>query len=259
LVGCVHLDVSPGIVAGTSAIAAGVTAEALFTTWVTRPVVQSNLRHTTSADERLSLRAFFSFYIPLAITPLMTLVLQPIGALAMNRMTAPKTSLAAWTVVYGLIFLTRSAGFAFNEVVVTLCQEPGARAALQRVAWLLGAAMVGALALIAFTPVAGLYFVHATDLSPDVYPVAVTAVGLGLLMSGYAVLQSLYQGYLVAHRRTWYATEAVAIYLTIAMALLAASVAWSPWPGVHSAILSLSVAGICQTLWLRWRSATLRR
>ena len=44
----------------------------------------------------------------------MTLVIQPIGAAAMSRMPDALPSLACWPAVYGLVFLLRSLGFAFN-------------------------------------------------------------------------------------------------------------------------------------------------
>jgi len=248
-----------GIAVGCAAMAVGVVAEVSFTTWLTRPVVARHLRTAAEPGESLTLRGFLTFYVPLACTPLMTLALQPIGAAAMARMPQAETSLAAWTVVYGLIFVTRSAGFAFNEVVVATAQRPGSGAVLRRFAGLLALAAMTVLAAVSFTPAAGLYFRHWSDLDAEVYPVAVSAVGLGLLMPGYAVLQSLYQGYLVAHRRTRFVSEAVILYFILAATLLGVGVWLDRWPGVHTAIASFTLAGLAQTTWLAWRSRALRR
>ena len=199
----------PGIAVGCAAISAGVLAEAVFATWAARPVIR---RLPDCEGEPLSWDGFLRFYIPLACTPLVTLLIQPIGSAAMNRMPEPKLSLAAWPVVYGLVFLTRSAGFAFNEVVVALIQQEGGRAALRRFAFGLAFTTMAVLACVAFTPAAGLYFDVFTKLEGPLRDLAVSAVGLAILMPGYAVLQNYYQGALVAYRASLPVSVSVVLY-----------------------------------------------
>ena len=75
-------------------------------------------------------------------------------------------SLAAWPVVTGLIFMLRSLGIAFNEVVVALLDEPGAAPALRRFTGILAAGTTLALVAIAATPVAPWWFSRVSALSP---------------------------------------------------------------------------------------------
>lgn len=114
----------PGIVVGTSAVATGVVAEALYAGLRVRPVLRERV-FPNALGEPLTRARFARFYLPLALTPLLTLVIQPIGALAMSRMPRALPSLAAWPGVYGLAFLLRSLGLAYNEVVVALVGLPG--------------------------------------------------------------------------------------------------------------------------------------
>lgn len=244
----------PGIAVGTVAIACGVIAEAVFAQVFTAPVVRANLRYAPPLSEPLTWAAFTRFYAPLAVTPLITIVLQPIGSYALNRMPDKLLSTAAWSSVYGLVFLFRTAGFAFNEVVVTLIDQPGGAQLLRRIAWTMGLIMTSALALVALTPLGRLWFGGVIELEPDLTEVAVGAVVFAVLMPGYAVLQNFYQGALVHGRRTRSVTEAVVLYLSVATAALAVGIAIDSVRGIVFALAAFSFAGILQTTWLRYRA-----
>jgi len=124
----------PGIVVATGAVAAGVICEAIYIGLRSRPVIKNELRLAEPVEPPLTLMAFLKFYIPLAATSLLTLLIQPIGSAAISRMPQALESLAVWPVVIGLSFLFRSLGVAYNEVVVALLDEPGS-ASLHRTAY----------------------------------------------------------------------------------------------------------------------------
>ena len=243
-----------GIVVGATAIAAGVVAEAVYIGWRVRPILRERVFPAEPEGEPLTVRSFLHFYVPLALTPVITLMIQPIGAAAMNRMPVALDSLAAWPAVHGLLFITRSVGMAHNEVVVTLVGKPGSVAALRRFQKGLMAGTMGLLALLAATPLAELWFARLSGLPPALVALATVAVALAIPMPGYAVLQSWYQGVLVKGRRTRPITEAVLLYFGLSGALLAAGIALQGPPGIHWALGSFVVAGVCQTAWLWWRS-----
>ncbi len=243
-----------GIAVASLAIAVSVVAEAIYVGLRVQPILQERVFSAPVHAPALNRRRFLRFYLPLACTPLMTLLIQPIGAAAMNRMPEPLYSLAAWPVVYGLVFITRSFGFAFNEVVVALLQEKGSALALRRFARVLAIATMSMLGLIAFTPLARLWFGGFSDLSPEVLPIATAAVGFAILMPGYAVLQSWYQGALVKSGKTGGITEAVAIYLLTCCLLLYIGSSYLEYTGIYVALCSFTCAGVLQTIWLWIRS-----
>lgn len=245
----------PGVVVGSFAIAAGVTAEALFAGIVVRPFVR-RLRSALPSSTPLDRRRFLGFYVPLAMTPLVVLCLQPLGAAAMGRMPAEIDSLAAWSPVWTLVFLPRSVGMAYNEVVVALVAERGAVRALRRFSVLLLAGTTGALLLVAATPLAGLWFEEVQGLAPDLAGIARVAAVVALPMPAYQVLQSWYQGALVKARRTAPVTEAVVLYGAIAGGLCWLGVRLGATAGIHWALGAFVVAGVCQTAWLWARSRT---
>ncbi|QDU66420.1 hypothetical protein [Engelhardtia mirabilis] len=246
-----------GIAVGATAVALAVSAEAIFAGWAVGEIRRERLPKS-DGEALLTLRGFLGFYVPLAMTPLLTLLIQPIGAAAMSRMPRDLESLAVWPALHGLVFLFRSPGFALNEVVVALVREPGGQAALVRFTRILGCTLVGGLALLALTPLHSLWFAGLTGLSPELAQLAGSVLILAVLMPGYQAFQSLYQGILVARGDTRPVTEAVALYLVLAAGLLAAGVHLDPGPGVAVALGCFTLAGLAQTLWLARRSRRYR-
>ncbi|MEO0651797.1 MAG: hypothetical protein AAFZ65_14070, partial [Planctomycetota bacterium] len=243
-----------GVVVGASAIAAGVTLEALFIGWIVRPVVAEHLRPAGPADTTLTLRAFLAFYLPLALTPFLTLLIQPVGAAAMARMPRDLDSLAAWPAVHGLVFLFRSFGFALNEVVVARVGAPHGYPVLRRFAWELSAVLVAALLLVGLTPLGRLWFGTVSGLADDITELALVGMLLAALMPAYQTLQSLWQGVLVATGRTRPVTEAVGLYLLVSTAVLALAARYDPVTGLYAALGGFTIAGLCQTAWARQRA-----
>ena len=243
----------PGVVVATTAIAAGVSAEALYTGLRSRGVVRGPLREAEPLDPPLDRRGFTGFYVPLALTSLLLLVVQPIGAAAIGRMPSALASLAAWPVVNGLVFLFRSMGYAYNEVVVALMDQPGAERALRRFTLLLAAGSLLATVTIAATPLATLWFGSVSGLRPELVELARNAFWLGLLWAPLDVFRNYLQGRLVHARRTRGISESVAVFLGVSSALLALGVWAQPSEGLVVAMAAFVVGTVAQLGWLAWR------
>lgn len=244
----------PGIVVGASAVAAGVLAEALLMAIMVRPVLRDIIFPTPPVDPPLTLSAFLRFYVPLALTPLITLLSAPLATAAVSRMPRAIDSLAAWPAVNGIGFLLRSLGFAFNEVVVSQVERPGAVAGLRRFAILLGAGVSGLLLLALVTPLGHLFFADASALAADLVVLAQMALWCGLLMPALAVQQSWYQGILVTSRRTGAITEGVLIFLAVFGAGLAVGMVLETITGLYVATLANTAGCVAQNLWMRVRA-----
>lgn len=244
----------PGVAVAAAGVSAGVLAEAAFIGWSVQPVLRERLGPAPPRAVPLTRAAFLDFYVPLALTPLMTLLVQPVGAAAMNRMPDALDSTAAWPGVHGLVFLTRSAPLAFHEVVVALLGAVGARRALGRFTFALTAISTGLLALMALTPLGRIWFEDISNFPPEVAELSAQALFFAMLMPGFTTLQSWYTGALVHDGRTRPITEAVAVYLVVSGAILGFGVATGAMTGLLFALGAFTVAGIAQTVWLRHRS-----
>lgn len=244
----------PGIVVATSAVAAGVMSEATYVGFVTRPVLRNELKLAKPVKQPLTLRSFLDFYIPLAMTSLLTLLANPIGSAALSRMPDALASLAVWPVLTGLIFMLRSLGIAYNEVVVALLDEPRSSQNLRRFTALLSSATTAALLLLVATPLSSLWFVQVSALSPHLADLAQKAIWIALPLPALSVMQSWFQGAILHGRRTRGITESVVIYLLTSGVVLGIGVLWGQTTGVYIGLAALGISILAQTAWLWYRS-----
>jgi len=244
----------PGIVVASCAVALGVVSEAIYAGLVARPVIREKLAVAPSVEPILTYRAFFAFYIPLVFTSLFSLLATPIGSAALSRMPQALTSLAAWPVVTGLVFMIQALGIAFNEVVVTLLDEPDAAASLRRFTGILAGGITALLVVIAATPVAFWWFSQVSALTPDLATLARSSLWIALPMPALSTLQSWFQGAILHSRRTRGITEAVVLYLVSSVLVLGGGVAWQGMTGLYIGLAASMISLVVQTAWLWWRS-----
>jgi len=243
----------PGIAVAGSAVALGVICEAVYSGVRVRPVVRDELPNAPIVEPPLQMSAFLAFYIPLGMTSLLTLLVMPLGSAALSRMPLALASLAVWPVVSGFIFMLRSMGMAYNEVVVALLDEPGAVASLQRFAAFLAGATTILLILLAATPLSSWWFETVSGLPPDLAELARRSVWFALPLPAFNAYQSWYQGILLHTRKTRGITEAIAISLVVSLVVLTVGVRLGTVVGLYVGWTAFSLGGLAQMFWLRRR------
>ncbi|MEO5619253.1 MAG: hypothetical protein ABIS67_15900 [Candidatus Eisenbacteria bacterium] len=245
----------PGIVVGATAVIAGVVAEAFYSAWRVRAVVEGPLRRAGAVAPPLDSRAFLHFYLPLLVTPLFMFLTMPLASGAMSRLPRPLESLAVWPAINGFVFALRSSGFAFNEVVVSLWDRPGAAAALKRFALMLSACTTAAMLVLAVTPAGAFWFSRVAGLPPALAALGAAGLLVALPLPGLSALQSLHQGALVHSRRTRGITESMMLLLAVSAAGMAAGGLLFPAaPGLWIALAGLGAGNAAQWAWLAWRA-----
>ena len=247
------LHSSPGILVGATAQALGVISEAVYAGWRVRPVLREQVRLAAPVP-LMSWSEFYSFYIPLALTSLLSLLWQPIGSAALSRMDHPLESLAVWPVVSGLVFILRSFGFAYNEVVVAVLDEPNSTRSLRRFTGILAGSTSGLHLLIAATPLALFWFQRISALRPELAQLAILGFWIAFPMTGLSVLQSWYQGAIVQGKRTRGIPESMGIFLVTVLVVLGIGVSLKSITGLYVGMVAFMLANLTQTLWLWVRS-----
>jgi O-antigen/teichoic acid export membrane protein len=174
-------------------------------------------------------------------------------------MPQPLESLAVWPVVSGLIFMHRSLGIAYNEVVVALLDEPQSTPSLRRFTTYLSVMTTLLLLIITGTPLSAIWFERVSALNPSLAALAHLSLWIALPIPGLNVLQSWYQGAIVHNRRTRAISEAVGIFLLTSSALLWAGVAWGQVTGLYIGMVAFGVGSLAQTAWLWYRGRPVMR
>lgn len=244
----------PGIVVAASAVIAGVLSEAAYAGLAVRPVLRDYIKRAPAVTPSLTLKTFLAFYIPLVMTSLLSLIANPITSAALSRMPLSVESLAAWQVVSSLIFVFRSSGLAFNEVVVALMDETHSFHNLRKFTHILWITTTLLLLIITATPLANLWFGQIIGLSPDLAHLSSTSIWLTLPLPAMAVFQSWFQGSMMHGRKTRGITESVVIYLVINTVILYLGVAWGQMNGLYVGLVAMAASTILQTGWLWYRS-----
>ncbi|MDP6479932.1 MAG: hypothetical protein QGI75_07795 [Phycisphaerales bacterium] len=242
-----------GIVTATASLTIGVLVEALFVRWRSAVLLPHHLAAADAKGLTPPTTSLVAFYVPLAVTPMLILALQPIAAAGITRMPMPLECLAVWGPLGGLIFLLRSAGIAFNEVVIARCDEPDGRRRLRRFAWGWGAGFSGILTIMAVTPLADLWFRGVIGLEPELARLGTQVLWLAAPLPLLTFLESYWQGMLVSRHRTRAVTGSVVAFLVMAVVVIAAGVLIGSWNGLLVTLAAFAAGNTAQTLWLRWK------
>jgi len=246
----------PGAYLGAAALTAGVCVEAL----TARLMVRGALRRVRGARppessevHLLDYRRILQFYTPLAMTSLIGLAVHPMVTFFMGRARYPVESLAVLPVVTSLSFVFRAMGLSYQEVAITLLGKNHEHVKqLARFALILGLASSAGLALIGFTPLAGVWFETISGLSHELTAFAIAPARILAPLPALSVLLSFQRAILVQGRSTHPITTATAIEVLGILVVLAILIQGPNLVGVTAAAIAFVAgrAGGNTYLWL---------
>jgi len=244
----------PGVVNGTTALMAGVIAEAIYATIVIRPLLQNELSETTVTDEApLTYRDLFLFHLPLAGTAVMVLLVQPLVTFSLARLDRPTQSLAAWPVVFQIMLMARAAALALPEAVIALTKGPDSYAPIRRFSLTLAATVGVVITLFTFSPLARLYLFGVQDMTVDVGTLAQNSLIYFLPFPALTVIGMWLRGVLINGRKTTPVNMAMAVNMVVTVIVLVTGLA-NQWPGLPTAAVALSLAVLAEIIYLGWRA-----
>jgi intracellular septation protein A len=252
------LKTIPGTILAGSAQGLGVTAEAIYAGLAVRKL-RPLIKAAPPVKEPLTLKRFSAFYLPLALTSSLWLLWQPLISAAVSRMPNPLESLAVWSVITGLLFMFRSPGVAYNEVMVALLEERDSKQALRRVARNIAIGTTLVILVFVLTPLSQLWLQHIAALLPDLVETGRIALILAIPLGVLSVYVSYYQGFLVHHSTTKGVAEAVVAFLIGMLVVLVIGVVVQSFKGVYIATLAFTLAHLIQAFWLWVRSRKQRQ
>jgi hypothetical protein len=248
----------PGAWVGAAALSAGVTMEAIASRFMARVVVDDLLRGVRPAGAALSTRAIVRFYTPLALTSMLTMGVNPLVTFFLGRSRHPLESLAVLPVVASLVFAFRAGGIAYQEVGIALLGDlRDGFAPLKRFAWILAVGSAGVLSLVAFSPLAVVWFHTVSGLSMEMTRFSLGPLRVLCLMPALEVALSFQRSLLVHARRTPLITWATAIEVAGILVTLGVGIGALDLVGALAAALALLVGRSVANLFLL--GATLRR
>lgn len=244
----------PGAQVGAIALTVGVTIEALASRWMAAGVIRrlrDSGRTEAPGREPLTYRKILIFYYPLALTTTITMAAHPVVTFFMGRAPYSIESLAVLPVVYSLVFVFRSLGLSFQEVAITmLARGDQNRRPVGRFAILLALFTAGGLALIAWTPLATIWFQRISGLTPELTAFALPPLRILMVMPALTVLLSMQRALLVHGRATGPVTLGTLIEMAGIVATLFLVITLSPLVGATAAGIAWIAGRIFGNLYL---------
>jgi len=237
---------------GAAALTMGVSCEAVASRFMSGGAIHSLLAQTgVATGAASSYWGLTRFYYPLALTTLLSLGIHPVVTFFVGNSRASLESLAVLPVVGSLIFIFRSLGLAYQEVVIALIGERHQNyRVLRRFAMLLAVGVIAGLALIAWTPLSGIWFRTVSGLSPDLAAFALAPTRILALIPGLTVLLSFQRAILVVRNTTNGITWATIIEVVGVIAVLWIGISQFNTIGAVAAAAALLIGRIGANVYL---------
>jgi hypothetical protein len=246
--GFYHLSNFEGASVGAIVLTIAVVLEAISSRVMAAPIIKNLLGEPVvngQPKDTLTYRAIFKFYLPLALTSLLALGVQPAVTFFVGKSRMAIESLAVLPVINGLVFLFMSCGLSFHEASIALMGNRNRNyQELRNFALILCGVTVGALACIAFTPLSNLWFQFVSGLPLELAQFALNPLKVLTIMPGIWVLLTFQRSVLVSARNTGPITWATGMELLIVIATLFVSIRYFDALGAMAAALALILGRI---------------
>ena len=194
---------------GAAALSMGVSCEALASRFMASGALRNLLAVPGDAmGATASWVALTRFYYPLALTTLLSLGIHPVVTIFVGNSRMSLESLAVLPVIGSLVFIFRSLGLAYQDVVIALIgDDQEGYGPLRRFGNFLGLAAALGLSLIAWTPLATVWFRDVSGLTDELAAFALTPIRILAIMPGLSALLSFQRAVMVirttTNRITW--------------------------------------------------------
>jgi len=247
----------PGAWVGAASLSTAVITEAIAARLMASNAIRELLagpEPDEKASERFGYRRISGFYFPLLLTSMIGLMVHPLLTFFMVRAASPVESLAVFPVVGALSFIFRALGLSFQDAAIALLGKDNEHfRELARFGAGLGLAATAGLAVVAFTPLADVWFVTVSGLSPELASFALTPTRIMVALPALSVLLSFQRAILMQARVTRPITVATGIEVSAIAILFAVGGWWIGLVGVTAAFASYVGGRILSTAFLASR------
>jgi progressive ankylosis protein len=232
-----------GAYVGAGAMSLAVLIEAIATRMMVSSTLKSVLQKEDTDNSNLDLRSITRFYYPLALTSILSLGVAPFVTFFLGRSNMAVESLAVFPVVSSLVFIFRSLGLSYQEVNIALIgKEKQNYKILRNFAICLGLIVTVLISVLAFTPLADLWFIEVSGLTTELAGLSYLPLKIMILLPALTVLLNFQRSSLIVNGTTGPISVGTAIELIGIIIVLLVCVAFLNLIGVVAAAIAF-VAG----------------
>ncbi|MEN8153631.1 MAG: hypothetical protein ABFR75_06375 [Acidobacteriota bacterium] len=233
-----------GAYIGAAALSTGVLAEAAFSRITVIGTIKKILGKTEKKGEKkvLTFKNINKFYFPLALTTILALGVHPMVTFFMGKSRFPIESLAVLPVVNSLIFVFRSLGLSYQEVMIALLgMNRKNYEGIRKFAIYLGIFIIATLSLILFTPLLHIWFEKVSGLSFELVKFSILPARILVILPLLTLLISFQRALLVHTTETGPIKGASLIEIIMILFTLYLTVFQFGLPGAVAAALSYTI------------------
>jgi hypothetical protein len=240
-----------GAYVGAGAMSLAVITEAISTRMMASGTLKELITKEDTENGKINLRSIAIFYYPLALTSILSLGVHPFITFFLGRSYMAVESLAVLPVVNSLVFIFRSMGLSFQEVNIALIgrQRQNYRI-LRNYAICLGIAVTVMASVMAFTPLANLWFVNVSGLSSELADLSYLPLKIMILLPALTVLLNFQRSLLVINATTGPISKATAVELTGIITVMLLCVVFLDLIGVVAAAIAFIAGKSLSTMYL---------
>ena len=240
-----------GAYVGAGAMSLAVLFEAIATRMMASRTLKNLLQKEDTENGKLSLRSITKFYYPLALTSILSLGVHPFVTFFMGRSYMAVESLAVLPVVGSLVFIFRSMGLSYQEVNIALIgKEKQNYTVLRNFALYIGIMVTVLISVLAFTPLADLWFINISGLSTELADMSYLPLKIMILLPALTVLLNFQRSSLIINGTTGPISVATAVELISIIVVLLVCVVFLNLIGVVAASIAFIAGKTVSNLYL---------
>jgi len=232
-----------GAYVGAGAMSLAVLCEAIATRFMVSGTLKALIKKEDTENGNLNLRSITKFYYPLALTSILSLGVHPFVTFFLGRSYMAVESLAVLPVVSSLVFIFRSLGLSYQEVNIALIGNNKQNyKVLKNFAIYLGLLVTFLISVLAFTPLADLWFINVSGLSKELADLSYLPLKIMILLPALTVLLNFQRSSLIINGTTGPISKATAAELIGIIVVLLVCVVFLDLTGVVAASIAF-IAG----------------
>jgi hypothetical protein len=240
-----------GAYVGAGAMALAVLCEAIATRMMVSKTLKTLLQKEDTENGNLRLRSIARFYYPLALTSILSLGVHPFVTFFLGRSNMAVESLAVLPVVNSLVFVFRSMGLSYQEVNIALIGETKQNyKVLRNYAVYLGIIVTILISVLAFTPLADLWFINVSGLSTELADLSYLPLKIMILLPALTVLLNFQRSSQIINGTTGPISVATAVELIGIIVVLLVCVVFLNLVGVVAASIAFIVGKSLSNIYL---------
>lgn len=241
----------PGVVVAASALSAAVISEAIASRLMTIGTVKQLPDNSSANDNKITYKEIYKFYYPLAIMSLLSLGIQPFVTFFVGQSRMALESLAVLPVITSFVFIFRALGLSYQEVIIAkMGDDKSGYIQLRNFAVLLSSVLSITLLIIAFTPLADIWFKDISGLSGFLSEFAKTPLKIMAIIPALTVFISFQRSVLVVDKNTTPITWGTAIEFTAIVIVMLLSIHVFSFVGAIAATTSFVVGRSAANIFL---------